>query len=275
MRRGAFSPPVAKTVFFWMESADQLFPNPRALEKLTDRDPWVSLAGTTRARIALGRAGGSLRTAALLDFRLAHARARDAVSAAFDAKVLEEALVSRGLSVEGLQTEVNERPTYLTRPDLGRRLSDASRNKLRAAADAWGRRDLAILVSDGLSAQAAEQHAAPVLLPLVQQLHAVGWTLYPIFLVPLARVKLQDEVGELLGARHSLILLGERPGLDSPDSLGAYLTFQPGSDRTDANRNCVSNIRMEGLRPEEAARQLAHLLEESARRRLSGTELKV
>jgi ethanolamine ammonia-lyase small subunit len=130
------------------------------------------------------------------------------------------------------------------------------------------------MVSDGLAAQAAERHAVETVARLTELLGAEGWTIYPILLAPFGRVKLQDEVGELLGARHALMLLGERPGLGMPDSLGAYLTHHPRTSCTDADRNCVSNIRPEGLPPAAAARKLAHLLMESARLGVSGVALK-
>ena len=239
-----------------------------------DRDPWLALNRFTTARIALGRAGGSLRTEAQLDFRLAHARARDAVQTRFDVDALESSLRAQGLPSERLMTAAPDRATYLVRPDLGRRLSGDSRAHLRAAAALHGPRDLVILVSDGLSAQAAERHAAATIAPLVAHLATAGWTIHPILIAPFARVKLQDEVGELLAARHTLMLLGERPGLGAPDSLGAYFTFHPRSACTDADRNCVSNIRAEGLPPFAAARKLAQLLLESARRGVSGVALK-
>jgi len=238
------------------------------------RDPWLTLSRFTAARIALGRAGGSLRTATQLDFRLAHARARDAVQMPFDIEALDRSLHTQGLAAECLMTAAPDRATYLVRPDLGRRLSDASRARLAATAPRLGPRDLAIIVSDGLSAQAAVRHAVATIVPLITSLAAVGWTIHPVFLAPLARVKLQDEVGEVLAARHTLMLLGERPGLGAPDSLGAYFTFRPRAACTDADRNCVSNIRTEGLPPCAAARKLAQLLMESARRGVSGVALK-
>ena len=242
---------------------------------LASRDPWGLLASRTEARIGLGRAGGSLRTETLLELRLAHARAVDAVHAPFDVSLLERALHASGLETERLVTRVPDRGTYLLRPDLGRVLDPRSADLLREKAGAWGRRDLAILVSDGLSATAAERHAPQTAAELARILTGSGWTLHPILVVPFARVKLQDEVGAILGARHSVILLGERPGLSAHDSLGAYLTFEPRADRTDADRNCVSNIRDRGLRPGEAAREIAQLLLESRRLGLSGTRLRV
>lgn len=239
-------------------------------------DPWLHLRRFTAARIALGRTGGSQRTETVLDFRLAHARARDAVHAVFDPGALAGQLVAAGLPSLTLATGVIDRRAYLLRPDLGRRLDPASRETLAAFAANPGHvsPDLVIIISDGLAAQAAERHATATVQPLVGALRAAGWRLAPVVVVPLARVKLQDEIGAALGARFSLMLLGERPGLGTPDSLGAYFTAAPRPDRTDADRNCVSNIRPEGLPPEQAAAKLAWLLLESARTGRSGVTLK-
>jgi len=238
------------------------------------RDPWSALSKFTNARIALGRSGGSWRTETLLDFRLAHARARDAVLKIFQWHDLENELRQASVETLMLATAANDRQSFLQRPDLGRRLSPASREQLQAAKTLWGKRDLAILVSDGLSALAAEKQVVPTLVTLLPILQRAGWTIFPIFMVPFARVKLQDEVGALLQARQSLILLGERPGLGSPDSLGAYFTYQPGPDKTDADRNGVSSIRTGGLPPPEAAEKLARLLQASAQLQISGIALK-
>jgi len=238
------------------------------------RDPWLALSRLTAARIALGRAGGSVRTDTLLDFRLAHARAKDAVELPFDAHALGEHLAERGIETFAIDTQAVDRRSFLLRPDLGRALQAESRARLDAARALWGERDLCVVVSDGLSALAAERQVVPFLTAFLPLLSA-SVTRYPIFVAPFARVKLADEVGELLGARFSLILLGERPGLSSPDSLGAYLTYQPSFARTDADRNCVSNIRAEGLPCAEAARNVAELLRESARLSASGVALKL
>lgn len=247
---------------------------PPAVRTGDGRDAWKALSVHTAARIALGRAGGSLRTESLLELKLAHAGARDAVHAPFDVVALERAFQDRGIATERLATAATDRATYLARPDLGRKLDTASESRLRAQAPSWGRRDLVILVSDGLSAKAAENHAAETVAELVRMLTGSGWTFFPVFVVPYARVKLQDAVGALLGARHSVILLGERPGLSAHDSLGAYLTFDPRAGRTDADRNCVSNIRGGGLPPLSAARKIAGMLVESRRLGLSGTALR-
>ena len=242
---------------------------------LEKRDPWLALSRFTAARIALGRAGGSVRTDTLLDFRLAHARAKDAVELAFDAEALAAKLRAAELDSFRLETQAVDRRSFLLRPDLGRMLQAQSRARLAAQRPVWGARDLCIVVSNGLSALAAERQVPPLLRALVPLLLAQGTTLYPIFIAPFARVKFADEVGEVLGARHCLILLGERPGLSSPDSLGAYLTFQPRLACTDADRNCVSNIRAEGLPCADAASLIAELLSESTRLGQSGVALKL
>jgi len=210
----------------------------------------------------------------LLAFRLAHAQARDAVCAAFDPESLEKQLRQLGCETARLTTEAHSHAVYLKRPDLGRRLSEESRRFLTQNAPNWPGRHLAVLVSDGLSGLAAETQAAPTLARLLPLLTRAGWKICPIFVVPFARVKLQDEIGALLGVRHALALLGERPGLGSPDSLGAYFTYQPGPDKTDADRNCVSNIRAQGLPPEKAAVKLAQLLLQSEEQGCSGVKLK-
>lgn len=237
-------------------------------------DSWAHLRRFTSARIALGRTGGSVRTETLLDFRLAHARARDAVAMTFDVDALIADLTRAGIEACSLATRAIDRASFHLRPDLGRELSPESRTALDQQHPTWGQRDLAIIVSDGLSALAATRQIEPTLTALLPLLRATGFSIYPILVAPFARVKLQDEIGEQLHARHTLMLLGERPGLGAPDSLGAYFTFAPGAARTDADRNCVSNIRPEGLPPHAAAHKLAHLLRESARRGLSGVALK-
>lgn len=238
---------------------------------MTAPDPWEGLRRHTPARIALGRAGSSLPTAEVLRFAAAHAMARDAVHAALDAEALAAALQADGWPVLGVRSRAATRADYLRRPDLGRRLDPASVVPLQAAAGPAP--DLAIVVADGLSALAAERHAPPLLRALRQ---ALGGTLVlaPLVVATQARVALGDEVGALLGARLVLILLGERPGLSSPDSLGAYLSHGPRVGLADAQRNCVSNIRPEGLAIDAAAGRLAWLAREALRRRLTGIGLK-
>ena len=235
-------------------------------------DPWQQLRRLTTARIALGRAGGSLRTRDLLDFRLAHARARDAVHAPFDAAAMAGRLRSLDRDVLCVESAAKTQADYLRRPDLGRKLSDVSRAQFATIAPTHP--DLAIVVSDGLSSLGATEHAPPLLETLVPFLRERGWKLAPLTVVTHGRVAVQDEIGELLGARLSLMLLGERPGLSAADSLGAYFTYAPRPGLRDSGRNCVSNIRAEGLSPADAARKLNHLIGESLRRGLSGVELK-
>ncbi len=240
---------------------------------LVHSDPWTHLRRFTVARIAIGRAGGSQPTAAILNFRHSHAVARDAVFAPFDTAVVSRALNSAGISTELLATNAPDRRSYLLRPDLGRELDAASHKKLTVFAEKSDPIDLVILVSDGLAA-AATQHAAATIVPLIAELTDAGWRIGPVFLIPLARVKVQDPIGVFLKARYSLMLLGERPGLGTPDSLGAYFTAGPTLSSTDADRNCVSNIRPEGIPPAQAAAKLAWLLKESARLGLGGVHLK-
>jgi ethanolamine ammonia-lyase small subunit len=235
-------------------------------------DPWHALRALTPARIALGRAGVSLPTRAHLEFQLAHARARDAVQDRLDVGRLQAALAAAGLKSVAVRSAAPDRAAYLQRPDLGRRLDPEARREL--ADSATGSVDAALVVADGLSARAAQHHAAPVLVSLAPRLLDAGWRLAPVVVVQQGRVAIGDEIGATLGARLVLVLLGERPGLSAPDSLGAYLTWDPRPGRTDAERNCVSNIRPEGLVPAHAAEKLAGLMLEAARRRVSGIALK-
>jgi ethanolamine ammonia-lyase small subunit len=237
------------------------------------RDPWHRLRQLTPARIALGRAGGSLPTRELLDFQLAHALARDAVHQAFDAVRLAQDLGGLGEPIIHLATGVTDRHTYLIRPDLGRRLSEESLQRLVEMTRPGGA-DLSITLSDGLSALAAQRQIPPLLAQLLPLLKSSGFTLAPLAVVPFARVAVQDLIGHALGAKVSLILLGERPGLGAPDSLGAYLVYNPRPGNTDASRNCVSSIRSEGSPAPAAAELLHYLLTQSLRRQLSGTGLK-
>jgi ethanolamine ammonia-lyase small subunit len=237
-------------------------------------DPWSSLRAHTAARIALGRSGGSLPTRAQLDFRLSHARARDAVLAEFDAEVFATRLRALGESVILVNSAAHNRAEFLQRPDLGRNLADNSRALLTAHADTAPRCDLVIIISDGLSTLAANTQAEPLLVALLKLLRAEDWVLAPVIVARHARVALQDEIGEILRARLSLMLLGERPGLGSADSLGAYFTHAPAPGRTDADRNCISNIRPGGLSSEDAARKLYAMLTQARRLGLSGVALK-
>ena len=238
-------------------------------------DPWHELTQLTTARIALGRAGGSLPTREILSFNLAHARARDAVRQSFDVADVCRRIEQLGVATVVATTSARDRHTYLQRPDLGRRLSDAGRDALRETATRTPAPRLVIVVSDGLSALAAERQAVPVLEALVPKLLDDDWRLAPIVVAPFARVALQDEVGQLFQAQFALTLIGERPGLGAIDSLSAYLVRAPVLGLTDANRNCVSNIRPDGLTPAVAAITIHNLLTESRRLGISGVQLKV
>lgn len=238
-----------------------------------ERSAWQMLRRWTPARVALGRAGGSLPTGALLDFRLAHARARDALLRPLDEEHLVQSLeAAAGSPVLRLHSAAGNLDEFLLRPDLGRELAPESVEILKPLADPQF--DLAVLVSEGLSTLAVETHAAAVLHELLPLLRADGWRLAPVCVARRGRVALQDPVGELLGAKIALILLGERPGLVSPDSLGAYLVHSPRRGNTDAQRNCVSNISALGLSAAHAAAKLHWLLGESRRREVSGVALK-
>jgi ethanolamine ammonia-lyase small subunit len=245
-----------------------------AKNSLITPDPWQALQAMTRARIALGRAGGSLPTHEWLAFKSAHAAARDAVHNEFDAKQLAGVLAATGLHVVVVNSLAGDRLTFLQRPDLGRQLDEPSRYALQQATQVATSPDLVVVVSDGLSALAAERHAPPLLAALLPMLNSGGWRIAPIVIARFGRVALQDDIGQVLGAQLSLILIGERPGLGSPDSLGAYLVHAPRPGNTDANRNCVSNIRPEGLPCDVAAETIHYLLTESRRRHLSGIQLK-
>jgi len=222
----------------------------------------IDLKSFTPARVSLGRSGHSLPTAELLRFQLDHARARDAVYQALDANSL-------GLPHVLLHSAAPDRLTYLRRPDLGRTLSAESRALLQP-----GDYDAAIVIADGLSATAVHRHAARLLEALMPRLAQDSWRLAPLTIVLQGRVAVGDEIGASLSARMVVVLIGERPGLTSPDSLGVYLTWDPRPGRTDAERNCISNVRPEGLRYAAAAQKLHFLMREARTRRLSGVALK-
>ncbi|MGH8417085.1 MAG: ethanolamine ammonia-lyase subunit EutC [Pseudomonas sp.] len=238
-------------------------------------DAWRQLRSLTSARIALGHAGTSLPTAAQLDFQFAHAQARDAVHLPFDHAALSEQLNARQRETLTLQSSAPDRNTYLQRPDLGRRLSADSAQQLRSYVEAHPEGfDLAVVIADGLSSLAVQRHS-PAMLERIDQLAAAeGWSLTPVVLVEQGRVAVADEVAELLKARMVVILIGERPGLSSPDSLGLYFTFAPRIGLNDAARNCISNVRLEGMSYAMAAHKLLYLMREAWRRQLSGVSLK-
>lgn len=238
--------------------------------------PIARLRRFTPARIGLGRAGPALPTREVLAFGLAHARARDAVHAALDVPRLLRDLAAGapagpagggGPAPAVVRSAAADRATYLVRPDLGRRLAPGEAGRLSGPAE------VAVLIADGLSAVAAQRHAAPLVAALRARAPA-RWVAAPVVVALQARVALGDEVGAQMGARLVAVLLGERPGLTSPDSLGVYLTFDPRPGRTDAERNCVSNVRPDGLSYDEAARRVDWLAGAALARGLTGVELK-
>lgn len=245
-------------------------------------NPWQTLRRFTPARIGLGRAGISLPTVAQLDFQLAHAQARDAVHRPLDTAALCTDIEQLGLTTLPLHSAAASRAVYLQRPDLGRRLDEQAVCRLNepvawsvAPAGASPTR-LVFAVVDGLSALAVQRHAAPLLaavLPLLAD-GGTGWSCGPVAVVEQGRVAVGDAIGERLGAELVVVLIGERPGLSSPDSMGIYLTWAPRVGCSDAERNCISNVRPEGLPCTDAAARLAWLLHEARRRRLSGVALK-
>ncbi len=248
------------------------------------RDAWAALRAHTDARIALGRAGVSLPTAACLDFQLAHARARDAVHLPL---AREELFAELGalfdtpdLPLLELRSRVRDRQEYLVRPDLGRRLDNDSAARLHAVAAKGTPRadgslfDLAIVIADGLSTAAIQRQAAPFLHAFLPLAAARGLALAPPCYVDMGRVAVGDDAGQCLKAKAVAVLIGERPGLSSPDSMGIYMTYAPSVGLTDERRNCISNIRPEGFPPAQAARTLDYLLGKALALGLSGVNLK-
>lgn len=236
---------------------------------------WGELRRFTQARIGLGRAGTSLPTSAHLDFQFDHARARDAVHRALDVGAVMSACQAEGLDPLHLHSAAATRSVYLQRPDRGRSLDAASRDALATyAAAANGIPDVALVIGDGLSAYAVEKNIGPFLQAFMQRLAGARLSIGPVVVAEQARVALGDEIGEMVGAPLVVMLIGERPGLSSPDSLGIYMTWGPARGRTDADRNCISNVRREGLSYEIAANKLIYLIAEARRRQLSGVQLK-
>lgn len=240
-------------------------------------DPWHKLRQFTQARIAQGRAGHAQTTAALLDFQLAHASARDAVHLPWDVEAYSRRATALGVETIILATQVSDRVHYLKRPDLGRTLNPASRERLAALTDTGT--DIALIFSNGLSSTAMDAHGLALLSAILDAYRSKFvpnvMRIAPICLVPNARVALSDEIGALLKAKLCVIVLGERPGLSAADSLGIYMTYNPNPANTDAERNCISNIRPpEGLSCEAAAAKLLYLSEQALRLRFSGVALK-
>lgn len=245
--------------------------------------PWQQLRNFTSARIALGRTGNSIPTKALLSFQLDHAQAMDAVHCALDTTALGQTLTQLP-QVQSLtpsvplvvESKISDRFMYLQRPDLGRQLNPESWQRLvKQAASLNFTPDLAIVVADGLSSTAIQHHAAPFIERLLTRMSESGtWLLAPITIVKQGRVAVGDDVAECFGAKMVLVLIGERPGLSSPDSMGLYLTWGAKRGSKDSERNCISNIRPEGLSYDDACNRTIYLLEEARRLHLSGVNLK-
>ena len=241
------------------------------LPAVSDADLWTGLRRLTAARIGLKRSGASLATAPLLAFQLAHAQARDAVHAELDAPRLAYDLAGHGVPVLTVESAAADKKAYLMRPDLGRALTGTGEAALAPHAGAY---DIVFVVSDGLSARAVEVHAAPVIAEALALLRANALRIAPFVIVRHGRVAVGDAVAALLGAQCAVMLIGERPGLSAPDSMGAYLTFRPNAQTSDAERNCISNIRPAGIGYADAGFKLAHLLKAMRKRGVSGIRLK-
>jgi ethanolamine ammonia-lyase small subunit len=235
-------------------------------------DPWTQLKSFTRARIALGRAGSSLPTREILDFGLAHAMARDAVHLPLDVGALESEIQQLGFSTVKVHSKAPDRASYLLRPDWGRKLDEASLSALFSMHSSEPI-DFLLVVGDGLSSLAVSRHTIPMLQAIHSHLPAT-WKTGAVVIASQARVGLGDNIGQALGAKIVAMLIGERPGLSSPDSLGIYLTFSPMIGLSDADRNCISNIREEGLDYATAASSLVWLAKEAMRLKVSGVALK-
>ncbi|WP_313082663.1 ethanolamine ammonia-lyase subunit EutC [Atlantibacter sp.] len=235
-------------------------------------DAWKALNQFTDARIALGRSGASLPTAEVLKFGLAHAQARDAIHQPFDSDTLAAQFAALDLETLTVHSQATDRPVYLNRPDLGRRLDEQSREMLTARRASP--HDVLLVIGDGLSSHAVHRQAVPLVKALLPFLATLGLSTGPVVLAHQSRVALGDDIGECLNSKAVAMLIGERPGLSSPDSLGVYLTWKPERARIESERNCISNIRPEGLGYDAAAFKLAWLLEQAFLRRLTGVDLK-
>lgn len=230
------------------------------------QSPWADWRSVTPARLALGRVGAGMPTDEVLRFGWAHAMARDAIHAALDTEALETALHAQGWNVSQVRSRAPDRTTYLRRPDLGRVLDPNDIERLSQS-------DLCVVIGDGLSSLAVERHATPLLDALKAHL-ASELQHASVVIATQARVALADDIANVMNAKLSIMLIGERPGLSSPDSLGIYITHAPFTGRSDADRNCISNVRPEGLSYSAAAFKLAWLVRQALRRRLTGVDMK-
>lgn len=231
----------------------------------------IRLQDFTSARVGLGKVGAGLPTREWLRLQWAHARAREAVHSALDVCALREELHALEVATDTVVSSARDRTQYLQRPELGRQLTDEGRERLQSRSGSY---DVTFVLADGLSALAVQRHGAPMLAALLRRLEQDEWIVAPVIVVQQGRVAIADEVAEVLGARMAVMLIGERPGLSSFDSLGCYLTWNARPGCSDADRNCVSNIRDEGLSYEAAAWTIAFLMNEARRLQFSGVGLK-
>lgn len=238
---------------------------------LITEDPWHHLRQFTDARIGLGRTGSSMPLHEVLDFKLAHAKARDAVHTPLDLEKLQDQLRNNKLPCQIQNSQVNNRDEYLTRPDLGRRLHQDSLADLTAHKDQY---DIVLVVCDGLSSKAIDENGAPFLLSFTEKLKKTSFSMAPIQLVNNGRVAIGDEIGEAIGAKLVVVLIGERPGLSSPNSMGIYITMSPVIGTTDESRNCISNVRHGGLSIEEGVQKTSYLVEKAFNENRTGVMLK-
>lgn len=245
-------------------------PAARTAAELDGADAWAELRRSTPARLGLRRTGASIATGPVLELRLAHARARDAVHDALDVVQLAADLGACGLEVLQVESRATDRQSYLMRPDLGRTLAPESLATLQPRAQGY---DVVFVVADGLSARAVQAHAAPVLQRVVTALPK-SWRAGPLVIARQGRVAIGDAIAEAVQAQCVALLIGERPGLSAPDSMGAYLTWRPHGKTTDADRNCISNIRPAGIGYDDAAFRLTRLLQAMRARKISGVALK-
>lgn len=238
---------------------------------LITEDPWQSLKQFTDARIGLGRTGSSIPLHAVLDFKLAHARARDAVHTPLDLDAFCDQLVEKDIVCQITNSRVENRDEFLTRPDLGRRLDQASAKALTAEKKDY---DIAVVVCDGLSSKAIEENGVPFILSFAEKIQKTQFSLAPIQVVKNGRVAIGDEIGQAIGAKLVVVLVGERPGLSSPNSMGVYITIRPCVGTTDESRNCISNVRNGGLSIEEGVQKTSYLVEKGFREQRTGVLLK-
>lgn len=238
---------------------------------IIDQDPWEELLNFTEARICQGRVGSSLPLNKYLDFKLCHARAKDAVLKPMQGEKLLKDIKDIGLPAQLIKSRVDSRDEYLTRPDKGRRLCQESVAMLSLERKQY---DISVVVCDGLSSRAIHENCIPFLTLFKKVIGQTAYTLAPIQIVENGRVAIGDEIGMLLGARLVVLLVGERPGLSSPNSMGIYMTYEPKVGKTDESRNCISNVRDGGLSKEVAVQKLSYLIENSFTKKLSGVGLK-